>query len=341
MRILNIMLGGKRGGIEQAAVNYAAALRHAGHDVTTMIRKGAAIAPALAAGGFDVQALALPYRWNPLAAAAVRRAMEKADAVILHGNRAAQLTARRQQRRGGPPVIAVVHSRFFNVMPHFSALITLSRAMQEKQRENAACPVYFVPNTVDMPGDVPRAAFRPVPVIGALGRLSPEKGMDLFIEAIDLLRQRGVMVEGVIGGAGGIEDSLKAQAARPALKGAVRFAGWVGDKRAFFEGIDVFCLSSRSETFSITLLEAMAHGVPSVATRCGGPTEIIADGVTGLLADIDAEAIANALQAAIQSPPDAARMGQAGAAKVAETYALPVIARQLDDILRGLEKGTA
>lgn len=333
MRVLNVMLGGKRGGIEQAAVNYAEALRAQGHDVTTVIRKDAFVAQALAEGGFKVLPIALPYRWNPLAARRIQRAMRQTDIVLLHGNRAAELTV--VDKKKMPPIVAVVHSRFFNVEPHFSALIVLSQKMADTYVVSGI-PTYFIPNLVHIPDVSPHPAFRAIPVVGTMGRMSEEKGMDLFIEAIGLLRQRGVMVEGVIGGSGGIEPQLRAQAAN---NPSIRFAGWVGDKKEFFQSLDIFCLSSRTETFSITLLEAMAHGVPSVATKCGGPSEIIQEGLNGLLAEVDAGSLADTLQRALVDPVATARMGLTGRENVGERYDAPVIAARLDKCLREIVGG--
>ncbi len=330
MRILNVMLGGKRGGIEQAAVNYAEALRAKGHDVVSVIRKGAATAPLFNDAKLDVLEIPMPYAWNLFARKRLRREMRRADAVILHGNRAAQMTA--GTRSGMPPVIPVIHSRFFNMMPHFSALIASSRAMLKHQRPE--CPAYFVPNTVSVPENVTRPAFRQPPVIGTMGRMSEEKGMDLFIDAIALLRARGVMVEAVIGGAGGIENELRDRVQKAGLDGIVRFSGWVSDRSAFFDGIDVFCLSSRTETFPITLLEAMAYAVPSVATRCCGPSEIIEEGKTGYLTDINAQSMAEGIEKAIQDPGAARVAGESARAEVALKYHPDVIAAQLDSILR-------
>ena len=63
----------------------------------------------------------------------------------------------------------------------------------------------------------------------------------------------------------------------------MRFLGWVEDKRAFFETLDLFCVPSREEPFGIVVLEGMAHGRAVVATAAAGPREIIRDGIDGLL----------------------------------------------------------
>lgn len=333
MRILNVMLGGKKGGIEQAAVDYAEALISRGHQVTSVIRKGAAMTPAFTAKNFSIAEIAHPHVWNVFARRKIHRLMAQADIVILHGNRAGDLTA---GLRRSPPVVSVIHSRFFNRLPHFTAMIATSQAMKDKHEAAAGCPIYFIPNMIRLPAERARPAFRTPPVIGVLGRLSPEKGVDLFIDALLQLRARGIFVKAVIGGLGPEEEKLRVRAAP--LGDAVHFAGWVGDKAAFFDGIDIFCLPSRTETFPITVLEAASYGCPSVATKCGGPSEMILDGETGLLAEIEVSSIASALQKMIEAPETAEVMGKAAYGQAAQSYDLPVIAEKLEQALFDIHK---
>ena len=94
------------------------------------------------------------------------------------------------------------------------------------------------------------------------------------------------------------------------LEGTVHFCGFVEDSAAFLRGVDMFVLTSRTEGFSIATLEAMATGLPVVATRCGGPEEIVTDGVDGSLVPVGSPAaVADALLDYINDP---ARREQAG-----------------------------
>jgi glycosyltransferase involved in cell wall biosynthesis len=327
MRVLNIMLGRHRGGIEQAAVDYCAALAHAGHDVTAVLCAGAAVRPAIDALGVRVVDIGFAREWNPLARRRMQRAFDRADVAIVHGNRAGKLT-----RGVNPsvPVVAVAHSRFFKMEKHFRAVIALSKKMAAERTGDVL--VHLVPNLVRVPQDMTRLDFRPRPVVAAMGRFSHEKGLDVFIDAVKILRARGVPFDARIGGGGRGEKELHKQAAGAGID----FTGWVSDKTSFFAATDIYCMSSRTESFPLTLLEAMAHGVPCVATRCGGPSEIIDDGVTGYLCDIDAEALAHTLQSAIEDAPRTEALGRAGRQKALTEYDLPVVAEKLDTVLRAL-----
>lgn len=328
MRIANLMFGGKRGGIEQAAVDYARALAAEGHDSRIILRPGAAVLPQCNAAGLPVQLLAAPFPWNPLAHRRLARLVAGCDLLIVHGNRAGELVT---QMGCTIPTVAVAHSRFFTPRPEFHALIALSESGREDLRQHAGCPVYTLPNMIDVPAPYARPAWRTPPVVGAMGRIAPIKGFDLLLEATALLRDRGIDIALRIGGDGPARAALAEQAERLGIADRVTWVGWVEDKRAFFDTLDLFCLSSRSETFPITLLEAMAHGLPAIATDCGGPATIVTEG-TGLLAPISAEGIAAALAQALADPAAAQRMGIAAQANAAQQYARPAVAAALGRI---------
>src|SRR6202034_4671627 len=87
----------------------------------------------------------------------------------------------------------------------------------------------------------------------------------------------------VLAGEGEEEGALRDLAREKGLGEELRFAGWVTDKQAFFDSIDLFCLPSHHEPFGIVLLEAMAQGLPVVATASEGPSEILEAGEPGVL----------------------------------------------------------
>jgi len=125
--------------------------------------------------------------------------------------------------------------------------------------------VHVVPNGVEVPVGPAGPAGHPVPRVGGLGRLTQQKGFDVLLEALRTLGAHGVPVEVVVGGAGRDEQRLRAGAAGL----PVTFPGFVRDPRAFLAGLDVFCLPSRREALPLVLLQAMAEGLPCVATDVG------------------------------------------------------------------------
>jgi glycosyltransferase involved in cell wall biosynthesis len=129
-----------------------------------------------------------------------------------------------------------------------------------------------------------RLGFDPTRLlIGAIGRLSPEKGFDVLINAVAKLRERGVLPQVAIVGDGGEQPRLRAMIERLGLRTDVCLVGFQADPRPYYEAFDVFALSSLREGLPNVLLEAMALGVPCVATRVNGVPRLIEDGVSGRL----------------------------------------------------------
>jgi len=128
----------------------------------------------------------------------------------------------------------------------------------------------------------------------AVGSLTRQKGFDLLIDAVATLEHIPWRLR--ILGVGEDELALQQLAADRGIADRVEFLGFKANPYAYLAHSDLFVLSSRWEGMPNVLLEAMACGVPVLATRCPtGPDEIITSGVDGQLCEIDATSIANAI----------------------------------------------
>lgn len=117
----------------------------------------------------------------------------------------------------------------------------------------------------------------------------------------------------------------------------VRFLGGVSDLPGYLAGADVFCLPSRSEGFSNAILEAMAAGLPVVATNVGGNAEAVVDGVTGyVVASGDSSALGGALLRLLRAPQEARTMGQEGRERVRMRFSEDAMLRQMAEALKRL-----
>ena len=138
------------------------------------------------------------------------------------------------------------------------------------------------------------------PVIGCIGRLSPEKDQATFIRALAVLRDNEVGVHGVLVGDGPCEPALRALVTELGLTRSVTFLGARKDARLIMAGLDVLALTSRIEGFPNVLLEAGFMGVPVVSTNAGGVNDVI-DDADRLCACGDANAVAAAISTAISN----------------------------------------
>lgn len=134
--------------------------------------------------------------------------------------------------------------------------------------------------------------------LGYLGRLSHEKGLDVLIDALYLLKKHHESCFKLfIGGSGTLRQELEQQVQKLGIEDSVTFLGQISDKSQFFKGIDIFILPSRSEGFSLVLLEAAAYQMPVVASNVSGNPEIIRHEETGILVDKeDPEGLVSAIK---------------------------------------------
>lgn len=174
----------------------------------------------------------------------------------------------------------------------------------------------------------PRVAAA-VPVIGAVGNLRPEKGVEDLVRAAALLRDSGVPVRLEIWGDGVLRGAIARLVAASDLGAGVALCGATREPDAALARFDVFALPSLSEGCSNVLLEAMAMGLAVVATNVGGTPYIAQDETTAILVPpADPTALAKALQRLVENPALAAQLGAAGRRRVDTEFALgPMLAR--------------
>jgi glycosyltransferase involved in cell wall biosynthesis len=154
-------------------------------------------------------------------------------------------------------------------------------------------------------------------LVGAVGRLSEEKGFHVLIGAVERAIDAGCDLELWIAGEGDQEARLRAQIAASRHAGRMQLLGFRSDALALFEAMDVFALSSIREGLPNVVLEAMAMEVPVLATRCGGLEAFGRDGEDMLLVDPSSvEALARALARLAGDPILRSRLARAARTRV-------------------------
>jgi glycosyltransferase involved in cell wall biosynthesis len=137
-------------------------------------------------------------------------------------------------------------------------------------------------------------------VVLGIGRLVPEKGFASLIEAFAKSRLAKRLI---ILGEGSERANLEALIARLALSDRVELRGYVKDPSPVFGEAKMLALASRSEAFANVIVEALAFALPVVATRCGGPPEVLGDGRFGRLVPVgDTQALAGAIDETLADP---------------------------------------
>jgi glycosyltransferase involved in cell wall biosynthesis len=166
------------------------------------------------------------------------------------------------------------------------------------------------------------------PVVLTVGRLNPEKGHRYLLESARLACQHIPNLRVLIAGEGPLRDKLEASARSMHLDTAVSFLGWREDVASLMAASDLFVLPSTRESFGLVILEALASGIPVIATRVGGVPEIIWTGETGMLVEPrNPEALARAVIWALTNPAQAGQLARQGQAVVRQRFSVEVMVR--------------
>ena len=168
------------------------------------------------------------------------------------------------------------------------------------------------------------------PLVICLARLEPEKGLNTLIDAVEMVAHKLPAAVCLIAGRGSLESSLQAHIAAMASPTCVRLLGFVEDSPSLLAAADLFVLPSVAEPFGLSLVEAMALGIPVVSTRVGGPLEIVQEGRSGhLVPPEDPAALAVAMRSVLEDSVGAGIMGKAARMDFLEHFTADRMAREM------------
>lgn len=277
-----------------------------------------------------------PFKELP-AFLALRRLMRRERPHIVQTNmaKAGQLGRLAARISGVPVILHVSHGHFFH--SYFDSRVTRFFALLERQmnrlvgdglitltdtlrRELVAYRIAPEPDITVIPslmdfdplqdnahlrGDLRRELGLPpdAPLIGMVGRLVPVKNPGLFLDAAKQVRRTHPQARFVLVGDGELRPALESRAQALGIAKSVSFTGWRTDLPRIYADLDVAVVCSRNEGSPISVLEAMAAGVPVIATRVGGVLDLLEDGKTGVLTDSgDVDALAGAMSGLLEHP---------------------------------------
>lgn len=172
-------------------------------------------------------------------------------------------------------------------------------------------------------------------VLGTIARLDPVKRLDTLLRALPLLRRRVPEAQLLIVGDGPERESLRELAVRLDPGGRVVFAGALPDAARALPLVDLYVTTSRREGLPLAVLEAMACGVPVLATRVPGNLDAVVDGVTGRLVPVDdIEQLAATATDLLRDPVRRAQMGRAGRERVERHFSRASMIGEIADLYR-------
>ncbi|HUT34748.1 MAG TPA: glycosyltransferase [Planctomycetota bacterium] len=349
-RILYVITELDVGGAEKALVALATRLNRAAYEPQVACLSGRGpLGADLRERGIPVHFLGARGWWDVRALWRLRRLARQADIVhsfLYHANMAARLAA------VGTRVAAVVSSarvaersrpgrRRLECLTH--RLVDAEVCVSNGVRDFFAAggfptrKLVVIPNGVDAarfagrdPAFKARLGIRPdAPLVTTIGRLHEQKGMGAFVRAAASVRHSRPDCHFLIVGAGPLEAALRAAAKGLHLEGGLTFLGHCDDVPAVLRATDVFVLASLWEGMPNVVLEAMAAGLPVVATRVEGTVDLIEHNETGLLVmPRDVPGLVSAIQRVLDEPALAQRLGAAARERVRTHFPLDAMVRR-------------
>jgi glycosyltransferase involved in cell wall biosynthesis len=231
----------------------------------------------------------------------------------------------------------------------FDSVVAVSRKLSEELRGEGVpeTRLHTIPNSRRPPTNLlgrvearralslPETGFQ----VGWIGRLSPEKGPDVMLEALALIKGElsGQGVAAAFLGDGRLRSALEERSGTLGLEDSVHWLGPVADAAEFFRAFDVVVLSSRTEGTPIVALEAMMAGVPLVATRVGGVPDLMGSGAALLVAPESPRDLARAIEDVYRDPEEARRRSERARDRARQVAAPDAWAEEYLQVYRGVK----
>lgn len=280
--------------------------------------------------------------WDPFSVAAARRMIHRYSPQLLMcvGRTAHRLFARAIGT--DIPIVVMVQKRRFDLDLPFAGVLAAAEHRRKTLIDDGVPPekLAVIPNAVRLPPH-PKSDYRLAsgspPRIVALGRLHPKKGFQVLVEALAILRRRGLDCLCSIAGEGPERNRITSQIESAGLAKQVFLPGWTDHVAKYLEDGDIFALPSFQEDFPLAVLDAMASGMPIVASAIDGPKDFLNDGQTALLVPPnDPVALANAFERLIRDSELRERLGRAARSVAADKYGFESVGARLSAALRNV-----
>ena len=352
------------GGMEHHAAELARAVRGAGHDVEAIVPEYASISPLaddLVASGIPVYRLALTSAGGPVAIVGrwVRmvKLLRSLRPDVMHQHRTGPYHGKwaclAAWFAGVRVIVASEHQAAYRqslpariVRQGVDRLVDCVVAVSEHDRRTqleaagrAPDRIEVVHNGIDFGrfatgnGAAVRRSLGIPPdalIVGSVGRLEQQKGLKYLLRAVSQLGAEWPELRLVIAGDGSLRGALEAEAAALGIEDRVHLLGARNDVPDVLAALDVFAMPSEWEPFGLAAAEAMAAGLPVIASEVGGLPEVVAAGVTGILVPAcEPGPLAAGIATLLREPATRRAMGEAGRARVQAEFSAQAMGNRM------------
>ncbi|MCX5685849.1 MAG: glycosyltransferase family 4 protein [Candidatus Omnitrophica bacterium] len=365
LRVLQVTTHLNIGGISKYIVSLSGALKEKGVD-TVVASSGGNMEKELRERGIPHKTLDMDtkFEFGPkvfksafMLTKIIRK--EKVDVIHAH-SRVSQVASSLASMMSGSPLVTTCHGYFKKRLRGIfdtwgKKVIAISDAVRTHLEEDLGVKdnrIAVIYNGVDIDRFSKKYShdetlaikksigLKDAPAIGTIGRLSPVKGQIFFIQAMAKVAMKRPDAQAIIVGDGGEEDSLKKMVRSLDLEESIRFIKSDPDTHKYLSVMDVFVFPSVKEGLGLALLEAMAQGLPCVASNIGGISNVIEDGSTGILVPVgDAQAIADSITILLGDAGLRARLGERARALVGERFSIDSMTGKIVKLYEEVSKG--
>lgn len=358
VRLLLVVDSLEVGGAERHVVDLAAALRRKGHEVAVACSAAGELSDLLGAANVPLRVLLdrlVKRRVSVTYTRRLRRLVKEQRFDLVHAHIYASAAASALATLGtGVPLVVTEHTEgaWQGRRAHLVSrliyrrarrMIAVSSPIRERLIERDGVhpkKISLIPNAVIPASDTNPGAsgalpdeWQEGPLIGAVARLQPEKGISNLLKAAARVSPSCPEARFLIIGDGPLREELLRLADRLGLRERVRFLGHRADARALIGLLDVLVVPSLTEGTPLIVLEAMAAGVPVVASAVGGIPDQVRQDKEGLLVPPDdTAALGDALLELLQDPEAARLLGEAGRQRADSGFAHAAMVRKTEAV---------
>ncbi|MDH4070004.1 MAG: glycosyltransferase family 4 protein [Ignavibacteria bacterium] len=352
LRILHTCFSFSWGGLEIHSVAEAEKMLGRGYDVRLACCRGSRIESEAGARGIPLLPLSVRGYFNPSALVRFSRFLAAGDIRLVHCQQSKDLALVTPAIRfSGKSIPVILSKRVGSYVMKKTAVhrftyssvrrvLAISEVIRRNVIETTPVPPeqvitlhHGIDTTLFMPGEGAETKIRrefgmseDTLVVGFVGRFSPGKGHEEFLEAASLLLKHHPNVRFVVVGEASrgeeqYADRIRALSRSLGLDQSVLFTGFRSDVRDVMSVFDIFAFPSHAEAFGSVLVEAMALGKPVVSSNCDGALDIVVDGTTGIFVNPgDGPGLAEAIGRLINDQEMRERFGRAGRQRAVEFF---------------------
>ena len=357
VRLLLVVDSLEVGGAERHVVDLSVALARLGYEVTVACSIAGGLSVVLEEANIPVRPLLgklVKRRVSVAFARELRRLIREERFDLVHAHIYASAAAAAIATLGiGVPLVVTEHTEALwqgrrerwtsrEVYRRAEHIIAVSSAIRRRQIERDAVPperVTVIPNAVIPAPDTPPSTlpdgWPERPLVGVVARLQPEKGVENFLKAAARVCASFPEARFLIVGDGPLREELLGLAEHLGVRERVSFLGYRADARPLIGLLDVLVVPSLTEGAPLIVLEAMAAGIPVVASAVGGIPDQIRHDKEGLLVPAgDTAALGDALLELLQDPARARSLGEAGRLRADSEFSHATMVRRIEDVYR-------